>query len=369
MRWTSRFALLSLLLVPFVGCNRRGQEEPLVAGHVAPLSGLSRTVGEHQKQGMRLALKEVNEKGIAGHPLAVIHADSEGRPEQAHNEAVRLITVNRVIALLGGRPESVAKLAVAVQPYPVPLLTTSSLQSPAARDGIFSLDVTPEFRGETLARFADEELKADRAVVLLDESRPASAAAAYAFERKFRAGDRNTVTAHPFDPRAPRKKLAHQVGDAEVLVFAGTARDFTDVRSTLREDKKSPKIIFAGSPNQWARVVTDPEASAGVYAATVYAPKHFTEEGKNFITEYRKAQNEKPDQYAYEGYELAKVLAEGLRGTGGVGGSRLREELGREHDFQGLTGKFTFKNGHAVRPLYVVQVGKEAEVKEYKPGS
>ena len=57
------------------------------------------------------------------------------------------------------------------------------------------------------------------------------------------------------------------------------------------------------------------------------------------------------------------MVAEALRETRGAGGLRLREELGRDREFHGLTGTFSFKQGYAVRPLYVVRGGEVSRVK------
>src|SRR2546423_377301 len=62
--------LLHLVLLftaaSLVGCSRRTEEEPFLVGHVTPLSGRDRLVGEHVQRGMQLALEDANEIPIAG---------------------------------------------------------------------------------------------------------------------------------------------------------------------------------------------------------------------------------------------------------------------------------------------------------------
>ncbi len=366
----SRLVLL-MTLVSLAGCSRRGEEEPLLVGHVVPLSGRDRLVGEHTQRGMRLGLEEANEiPPIAGRRVAVVHADSRGDPARARAEAVRLATVNKVLAVLGGEPDDVERLVAAVGPYSLPLLTAAAPRNSANQEGVFSLDVTPDFRGEVLARFADKELKADRAAVLVDDSRPLCVAVASAFTRKWQSGEKKKTLRTPrFDPKAEGSNLAGLLREVQVLVFAGTAKDFVRVRAALEKEKTTPKFIFAGEAAEWARLVADLDAGRGVYAANVYAPPGLTKDGKHFAATYRKQFDEGPDLYAFEGYELASVIVEALRETRGIGGAKLREELAKDREFQGLTGTFRFNQGHAVRSLYVLRRGQEEQATEYKAES
>ncbi len=359
--------MLGLGLLYLGGCSPKGEGDPLPVGHVAPLSGEDRAVGEHQRRGIRLLLEGANEERINNRRVVVLHADSRGDPAQARSEAVRLIAVNRVLAVLGGGPRAPEKLAAAVQASPATLLTPVALVGPAALGGVFSLDVAPDFRGRVLASFADKELNADRALVLVDEGRPACVAVASAFERRWRAGERNTVRTRA-TAKPDGAKIAGLIGNAQVIVFAAGAAAFGPFRAALAAGgKEGPRVLFAGEPPEWARLREDGEAARGVHAATAYAPMHFTGDGKQFVERYRKRYDEGPDLYAFQGYELASVLVEALRGTNGIGEAKLREELGKEREFQGLTGTFRFKEGHAARPLYVVRGGAEDQAKEYKP--
>src|SRR5437867_3968583 len=92
------FALL------LAGCASRVPPEPIYIGHLAPRSGADKEVGKQAEQGIVLAIEEArdNDDLIAGRPVAVVHADSRGDGKVLEREAVRLATVNKVAALLGG---------------------------------------------------------------------------------------------------------------------------------------------------------------------------------------------------------------------------------------------------------------------------
>src|SRR5438105_15022234 len=138
-----RFLIASSLFT-LAGCSRRSDEEPLLIGHVGPLSGANRAAGEAAQHGMTIAIEDANGEGGK---LAILHADSRGSAERSRSEAVRLFTLNaKLTAIVGGRDQGAAdSLAQALQPYPAVLLTFAPCSTPGL-EGVFSLDVAPAFR-------------------------------------------------------------------------------------------------------------------------------------------------------------------------------------------------------------------------------
>src|SRR5438045_2221500 len=93
---------LLLLAALLAGCSGRSPEETVWVGHVAPLSGPARDRGEQAVQAIELALEQAEADGFTagGRPVGVRHVDAAGGKARA--EAVRLLTVNRVAALIVG---------------------------------------------------------------------------------------------------------------------------------------------------------------------------------------------------------------------------------------------------------------------------
>src|SRR5205807_2300498 len=96
----------------------------------------------------------------------------------------------RVVALLGGRTVAEAER---LDRGGVPLLTPVGRRSRAMTEYAFCTGLTPAFRGRALARFAAEELKAQRVAVLADERSEEAGELADAFAKEWPAasGDKN----------------------------------------------------------------------------------------------------------------------------------------------------------------------------------
>ena len=82
------------------GVSRKPAEEKVVKiGIIAPLSGPASTWGEQLRKGIELALDELNldERKL----LRIIYEDSEADPKKAVSAVQKLISVDKVQAIIG----------------------------------------------------------------------------------------------------------------------------------------------------------------------------------------------------------------------------------------------------------------------------
>ena len=76
---SSLWLLAPLLLA---GCTHGSTTDPIIVGHLAPFSGPDKMRGEHARQGIILAVEELNNDNdkINGRRVEVHHADDQGSP-------------------------------------------------------------------------------------------------------------------------------------------------------------------------------------------------------------------------------------------------------------------------------------------------
>ena len=140
-------------------CIRDRVEEKVVKiGAILPLTGDAAKYGESAKEGIELAIKEINaEGGVKGHKIEIIYEDSQGLPTTGVSAFQKLITSNRVPAVIGGLFSSVtlAIAPIANREHVVVLSPTSS--APAitkAGDYIFRNCASDIFEGKIMAEAA-----------------------------------------------------------------------------------------------------------------------------------------------------------------------------------------------------------------------
>src|SRR5262249_23108413 len=99
----SRISAALVVLGGLNGCRSNPVPEPVLIGHLAPFSGPGKVTGEHGKQAILLAVEDVNQQDnhILGRRMAILHPSYPPEdPEKLQPVAVRLITVDKVVALL-----------------------------------------------------------------------------------------------------------------------------------------------------------------------------------------------------------------------------------------------------------------------------
>ncbi len=357
-----RSALLLLALATLAGCYQRGTTEPILIGHVATLSGSEKTVGEHAKRGILLAVEEANQEDnrIAGRRVAVLHADArpDGKAAQAEGVGVRLISINKVAALLGGTDAAQAEyLARAVQSGGVPLVTQSGLPGSSLNENVFSCSVAPARQGQVLAKYAARELKAGRVAVLSDNRSSASTALADAFVAEL---GRDNATWLEFKGPADFADVVGRARKANprAILIAGAASNLGKLRAELAKAGLEVPVWFGGDEGSLPALQADREASNGVYLATPYLVENDTPANREFVKAYKERFQESPDVHAALAYDGARLLFEAMRrAKTPTTPPGILEELSKLEGFPGLTGPLSFGNDrHARRPVFVVRL-------------
>ena len=368
-----------LLFVVLSGCKPRGNLEPILIGHVAPFSGPEKRIGEHARQAIELAVAKTNkeENGIEGRRLAVLHTDSRGELDTLQPEAVRLVTVNGVVALLGGTSTAgVERLGPAVQPYAVPLVTPAAVPRDLQADNVFSVNASLSFRGDALARFTSTELKADRVVVFIDGRRTSESALAEAFNTAFSKVSGHAPEQHFYKNLA---ELAHAVQESkdakpQAVLYAGAVRELAKARHTLREAGLTVPFVFGGNEEHLTILEADPKATEGIYLATPYTLEGGSQEIQEFAQKYREQFQDYPDTGALLAYDGLRVLVEAMRKEKTLRPANVRDGLAGflTDPFDSLTGRILFTKDHSARrPLFVVRLeeGEMRVLERFDPGA
>lgn len=345
------FLLTSSLLA---GCSQRAEPDPYWLGHIGPLSGPERQAGEHWRRGIQIALGEAN--AVAARKLSVLHADNRGQIERSRSEAIRLVSLNRLLAMVGGLQLTEAdRLALALQPYPT-ILITPSPHSSVGLENTLSLDVSAKFRGFSLAKFAGDHFKASKAVLLIDETSTFCANIGIAFAESWRTAGH---VAHTWNATGEENAttLVERLKkvEADVILFAGSAKDFLATRRTLATGKVTTPMLFGGESAEWQRVEEKAEVGRDVFAGAILVTSRLEEAGKKFLTKYKETYREEADIHACLGFEAINVLALPIRELKGGRAAKLLKELKEAKELPCLNGSLTFNEGHAVRPLYIVR--------------
>ncbi len=340
----------------------------VVIGHYGSLTGAEATFGKSTDNGIKLAVEEINAAGgvkIGGksHKVVLKSEDTEGKPEKAGTVVTKLITSDKVVAVLGEVASSVTLAGAPVaQQFGVPMITPSSTnpQCTAVGDMIFRVCFIDPFQGYACAKFAASDLKVKKAAILFDQAAAYSVGLKDEFEKNFKkmGGEIVAVEAYNkgesnFNPLLT--KIREQ--KAELLFIPGY---YTDVANIAIQARKLGMTMPLLGGDGWDSVDLAKNGGAaieGSFYSNHYASDQPTPEIQVFVKTYKAKFGETPDGLAALGYDAARVLFDAMARADSTDGAKLRGAIASTKGFKGVTGTITINEKRdAVKPAVIVEM-------------
>src|SRR6476659_8881440 len=139
MKNTIRWIPLCLaVLLVLTSCNGGGgSSDEILIGEYGSLTGDKATFGISTKNGIDMAVDEINAAGgVLGKKVRVIVEDDQGLPAEAQTVVTKLITKDKVVAILGEVASSSSKAAApTAQQNMIPMISPSSTDPEVTQKG------------------------------------------------------------------------------------------------------------------------------------------------------------------------------------------------------------------------------------------
>ena len=357
----------SLIASTIAACERRpsGPAEDaggdIVIGMYGSLTGDGASFGQSSKEGTDLAVDEINNAGgvLGGRKFRLLVEDDQSQPDQASNAVTKLITQDKVVAVLGevASRRSLAAAPIA-QKYQIPMITPSSTNERVTEVGdyIFRVCFIDPFQGEVLAKFAFNDLKARRVAILKDIQQDYSVGLTDAISQHFKAMGGTVLepisyTTGDADFRAVLTQVRSQKPDAvfvtgyypEAAIIARQARELGMNMPLLGGDGWIGDALKNGR-----------EALNNTYVSNHYSGDNPDPLVQGFVKTYRARFNREPDSIAALAYDAVKVLADAINRAKSTDGPAVRNALATA-DLPGVTGRLKMNAKRNVDKPAVVQ--------------
>ena len=377
-RLISTVLLTALLGSAISGCNKKAQApeaantaainvtagSEIVIGEVGSLTGADATFGTSTRDGIDLALKQINDAGgLNGKKLRVIVLDDQGKSEEAATAVTKLISQDKVTAILGevASSRSLAMAPIAQQ-YKVPMVSPSSTNPEVTKKGdyIFRVCFIDPFQGSVMAKFAYNTLKVKRAAILRDVKNDYSMGLAQFFTETFKKLGGEIVAESSYsgsDMDFKSQLTAIKGKNPEAIFVPGYYNDVGLIARQARE--LGIKVPLLGGDGWDSSKLKEIGGSAldGSFFSNHYTPDDQSPRVQKFIAEYKAIYNVVPDGLAAMGYDSAIVLFDALKRAKSLGGSDIRDALASTKNFPGVTGNITIDaDRNAVKSAVIIEV-------------
>jgi len=374
MKDTIRLVFLSLCVLLLASCNGAGggstakgdsaSAEEILIGEYGSLTGEDATFGASTKNGIDIAVDEINAAGgLLGRKVRVIVEDDQGKAEEAQTVVTKLITKDKVVAVLGEVASSRSLAAAPVaQQYSVPMISPSSTNVEVTRKGdyVFRVCFLDPFQGFVMAKFATNTLKFTKVAILRDIKSDYSVGLANAFIENFKkmggtiVGD-ESYSAGDTDFNAQLTSL--KAKGPQAIFVPGY---YTGVGLIARQAKKQGIMAPLLGGDGWdSPKLTEIGGAAldGSFFTNHYSVDDPSPEAKKFLAAYKARFNTVPDALGGLAYDSAMVLFEAIKRAGSTDGKKIRDEIARTKDHPGVTGKITLDaERNANKPAVVLEI-------------
>ena len=348
----------------FAGTIGAADKNPYRIGFVGGLTGRSSDLGVQGRNGVMLAVEEINEQGgINGSPLQLITKDDRQDPQTALQVDQELIDEG-AIAIIGHMTSAMSEAALPlINERKIPMISpTSSANNLTGIDDYFLRVINPNNHLTNLGtNYAFEYMKLRRVAAVYDLSnRTYSAEFIANFKTEFERLGGKVVSVDTFTMGADVsfKSLAAEMlkANPDGIVIAAGAVDTAMICQHVRMAGSKIPIFMSG----WAQTADllrhGGPAVEGIIG-TMYQDLDST--AKPYVAFKEKFQarfgHDGPTFAAIFGYEAVMVLKDAL--SMNPDPKHLKETILKQKTFQGLQGAFEIDSyGDAKRQAYIVVI-------------
>ncbi len=353
--------------------------EPILVGHYASMTGKEATFGQSTDNGIKLAVKEINAAGgLNGRPIKLITYDDKGESKEAGNAVTRLITSDKVVAVLGEVASGLSIPGGAVcQQYGVPMISPSSTNPAVTRgkDMVFRVCFIDPFQGFAVAKFTRENLKLAKAAILYDQAQPYSKGLRDEYTKHFKAMGGSIVADQAYsggDQDFSAQLTTIKAAGAEAIFIPGYYTEAGNIALQARKMGLTVPLLGGDGWDSEQLAKIGGQAIEGQYYSNHYAPDQPSDAVKNFVAKYKSEfGGSTPDGLAALGYDAMNILFESMKRAKSLKGTDLRDAIAATKDFKAVTGTISLDAEHnATKSAVIVQMkgGKPVYAATVEPG-
>ena len=375
--------IMSIAITLFLlGCKAEDKKEEgtvtgdtIRIGVILSMTGGTSAFGQMTWNGLQVG--KSMRSTVLGKEVELILVDNKSDKIESANAAQRLIQKDNVIGIIGDVASS-NSLAIApiVEESRIPHISPASTNPLVTqnRKYVFRACFIDPFQGEVMAKFSYNDLKTTKAAVLTDIGQDYSVGLSDAFAKTFtKLGGRIVA------------QLNYQSGDqdftAQLTAIKQTKPDviaitgyYTEIALIARQAKElGIKAVMIAGDGAEAPELTKigGDAVEGLYYTTHFDEKAvLTPLGQRYVDLFRKEHNEAPDALGALGADAYLIMLGAIEKAGSTDSEKIRDEIEKTKDFQGVTGVMTIDSNHnALKSVVIRQVrsGEFVYVASVKP--
>lgn len=337
------------------------------------LSGPAAGYGNAQKQGIQLAVYEINKSGginVNGHKkkIKVIIRDNKTAIATSASVAAQLTTKDKVAAIIGPATTNAGTAQI-------PNITKASVPSvsPSATDPKYTMQksgkVQPyvfracyqnNFQGGSAAKFVANKLKAKRVAVFSDNSSDYGTGLAKAFKNSFNGKIVDSQTYSEGDKDFNAVLTSFKSKNVDAIYVPGY---YTEVGLIVKQARqigiKVPIVGSDGMADPKLVQIAGPKNATSIFYTTPFSTRVAAKDptASKFMQAYRDRYHEEAPTFSALAYDAVYMVKQAIEMGKSDDSSKITANLAKIKNFNGVTGKITVNKTHdPEKPIAIEQL-------------
>jgi len=373
----SVLAVGAMFMSALTGCgggSKGADGDTIKVGGLLEMTGGSASFGISGKNGIDLALKKINEKGVlGGKKLSLVVADTKSEASEATNGMQKLISQDKVVAVIGPNQSSAVIASGAINngakvvditPMGTNPDVTVDPKTKQVKPYSFRTCFIDPFQGTVMASFASNELKVKRAAIYIDNTSDYAKGLAQFFKENFVKNGGQVVIEEAYLQKDTDFKSTLTKIKAAQPDFIYIPGYYQEVGLIVKQAREMGITVPMAGGDGWDSAklpeIAGKAALENTFFSSLYSPDDTSDLNKEFVAEYKKAYNTNPDVFAALAYDSTLLVAKAIEDAGSADPAKIAEAMAKIKGFKGVSGEVTFNEQH--NPI------KSAVIIEHKDG-
>lgn len=359
--------LFSLLAAGCGGSSSPVKSETIKFGIIGPYTGPNAKPGLSMKQGVNLAVEEINKAGgVKGKKLEPLFEDDASVPAQSVSATEKLITKDEVAFLIGtfNSATTLADMKI-IEREKVPMLVPIAVAIQITESGnkwVFRNAATNPMQAEQLMNYIYKNTQQRKLAVIHENTDYGKGLADAVAEYAKKNGGQLTAESYSIgdtDFYAQLTKIKNYQPDA--MIICGNLSEGSQITRQVKELGLKTQLYGFGGLSSFDYNNIAAGSNEGLIATSYFESVSPNPLAQKFVAAYTAKYNVEPDMFAaaiYEAVYLAKDSIEKMGDTKDIAAYRiaLRDVLAATKNQPGVQGPTTFDaKGQADKQVMIVQ--------------
>ncbi|HEY5753448.1 MAG TPA: ABC transporter substrate-binding protein [Chthoniobacterales bacterium] len=371
-------AVLTAAALLVVGCKQKGggSADEIVIGDFVSLTGGTATFGQSTHKGNMLAVEELNAAGgVLGKKIKLVTEDDQSKAGEAATVVRKLISRDKVVALLGEVASSRSLEAAPIaQQAKIPMISPASTNPRVTQVGdyIFRICFIDPFQGTVMAKFALSK-GWTKVAILTDVKQDYSVGLSQFFREYFTKNGGTVVIEQNYstdDTDFNAQLTSIRSANPQAIFASGYYTESGLIAKQARQLGITVPLLGGDGWDSPSLVQVAGDAMEGNFFSNHFSAENESPIIKGFIERYKAKYKESPDAMAALGYDSTMILADAIKRAGTTDGEKLKAAIAETKDYDAVTGKITLdaeRNANKPAVILAIQGGEFKFVETVAP--